>query len=138
MGDGSDEKLADAGEGEEEKDDAGDEDGSECGLPGDAHSFDDGVGEVGVEAHAGREGDGVVGEGSHEDAAEGRAEAGGDCDGGDGHSGFVKDGGVHEDDVGHRDECREAGQYLSAQGCVVRGEAEVVFQLFPHDGRVVR
>ena len=54
--DGGDEALADASDGEEEEDDAGEEDGAESGLPGDAHALDDGVGEVGVEAHAGREG----------------------------------------------------------------------------------
>ena len=71
-----------------EEDDAGEEDGAERGLPGDVHGLDDGVGEVGVEAHAGREGERVVGERSHEDAAEGGAEAGGGGDGGEGHAGF--------------------------------------------------
>ena len=53
VGNGSDELLADASEGEQEEDDSGEEDGSEGGLPGDSHALDDGVGEVGVEAHAG-------------------------------------------------------------------------------------
>ena len=43
-----------------EEGDAGEEDGAERGLPGDAHAFDDGVREVGVEAHAGRERDGIA------------------------------------------------------------------------------
>ncbi len=86
--DGGDEALADSGVGEEEEDAAGEEDGSEGGLPGDAHALDYGVGEVGVEAHAGGEGERVVGDGSHEDGAEGGAEAGGGGDGCDGHSGL--------------------------------------------------
>ena len=83
-----DESLADAGEGEREEDDAGEEDGAEGGLPGDVHGFDDGVGEVGVEAHAGSEGEWIVGECAHEDAAEGRAEAGGGGDCSQRHAGF--------------------------------------------------
>ena len=108
-----------------EEDDAGEEDGAEGGLPGDAHAFDDGVGEVGVEAHAGSEGEGVVGERSHENAAEGGAEAGGGGDGGEGHAGFGEDGWVDEDDVGHRDEGGEAGEDLGAPVGAVGGEAEV-------------
>ena len=135
--DGGDEALADAGEGEGEEDDAGEEDGTEGGLPGDAHAFDDGVGEVGVEAHAGCEGEGVVGERSHEDAAEGRAEAGGGGDGGEGHSGLAKDGRIHEDDVGHRDEGGEAGEDLGAPVGGVGGEAEVVLEASA-DGHLVR
>jgi hypothetical protein len=54
MGDGADETLADSSKGEEEEDDAGEKDGAEGGLPRDAHAFDDGVGEVGVEAHTWR------------------------------------------------------------------------------------
>ena len=111
-----------------EKDDAGEEDGAEGGLPGDAHAFDDGVGEVGVEAHAGCEGERVVGERSHEDGAEGRAEAGGGGDGGEGHAGFGEDGRVDEDDVGHRDEGGEAGEDLGAPVGGVGGEAEVVLE----------
>ncbi len=116
---------------------AGEEDGSEGGLPGDAHAFDDGVGEVGVEAHAGGEGERVVGERSHEDAAEGRAEAGGGGDGGEGHAGFTEDGWVDEDDVGHRDEGGEAGEDLGAPVGGVVGEAEVVLQAST-DGHQVR
>ena len=54
--DGADQALADASDGEQEEEDAGEEDGAEGGLPGDVHALDDGVGEVGVEAHAGGEG----------------------------------------------------------------------------------
>ena len=42
MGDGFEEALADAAEGEEEEENSGQEDGDEGGLPGDAHAFDDG------------------------------------------------------------------------------------------------
>src|ERR1700733_574567 len=48
VGDGGYEALADSGVGEQEEEAAGEEDGSEGGLPGDAHSLNYGVGEVGV------------------------------------------------------------------------------------------
>jgi hypothetical protein len=92
------------------------------------HAFDDGVGEVGVEAHAGCEGKRVVGERSHEDAAEGRAEAGCGSDCGEWHAGFGEDGWIDEDDVGHRDEGGEAGEDLGAPVGGVSGEAEVVLE----------
>ena len=98
------------------------------------HAEDDGVSEVGVEAHAGGEGERVVGEGSHEDAAECGAEAGGDGDRGERHAGLGEDGGVHEDDVGHRDEGGEAGEEFGAPGGVVVGEVEVGFETAAHGG----
>ena len=52
MGYGGDQTLAYTGEGEQEEDDSGEEDGSECGLPGDTHFEDNGIGEVSVQAHA--------------------------------------------------------------------------------------
>ncbi len=137
VGDGGDEALANAGEGEGEKDDAGEEDGAKGGLPGNAHAKDDGVGEVGVEAHAGCEGEGVVGECSHEYAAECRTEAGGGGDCGEGHACFAEEGRVHEDDVGHRDEGGEAGEDFGAPVGGVCGEAEVVLQAGA-DGHQVR
>jgi hypothetical protein len=136
MGDRGDEALTDSREGEEEKNDTGEEDCSEGGLPGNAHAFDDGVGEVGVETHAGREGQRVVGDGAHEDRTEGRAEAGGGCDGGDGHAGLREDGWVHEDDVRHRDEGGDAGEDLGAPISVESRKTEVAFETCAHVLRV--
>jgi hypothetical protein len=127
--DGCDEALADASYSENEEDDAGEKDGSEGGLPGDAHAFDDGVGEVGIEAHAGSEGEWVVGGCSHENAAEGRAEAGCGGDGGEWHAGFGEDGRVDEDDVGHRDEGGESGEDFGAPVGGVGGEGEVLLEI---------
>jgi len=90
------------------------------------HGFDDSVSKVGVEAHAGGEGEWVVGECSHENAAEGGAEAGGGGDGGEGHAGFREDGWIDEDDVGHRDEGGEAGEDFGAPVGGVGGESEVL------------
>ena len=98
-------------------------------MPWDAHAFDDGIGEVCVEAHAGREGKWVVGGCSHEDAAEGCAEAGGRGDGRERHAGFGEDGRVNEDDVGHRDESGESGEDFRAPVGGVGGEGEVLLEL---------
>ena len=74
--------------GEREKDDAGEKDRAQSGLPGNVHLEADGVGEVGVEAHAGGERDGIARDDAHQDGAEGRREAGGGGDGGQRHSGM--------------------------------------------------
>jgi hypothetical protein len=132
VGDGGQQALADAAEGEQKKENSGEEDRAESGLPGDAHALDDGVGEVGVEAHAGGESERVVGQRSHQDGAEGRAEAGGGGDGGQRHPGGGEDGWVDEDDVRHGDEGGEAGENLDAPGGVVGGEAEVLFESSEH------
>lgn len=138
MGDSGDETLAETGEGEGEKDDPGEEDSAESALPGNAHLEADGIGEVCVEAHAGCEGKGIVGECSHENAPEGRTEAGGGGDCGEGHAGFGEDGRVHEDDVGHRDEGGEAGEDLGAPVGLEAAEAEVVFESMANGQRMAR
>ena len=98
-------------------------------MPGDVHAFDDGISEVGIETHAGCEGEWVVGEGSHEDTAEGSTETGGGRDGCERHAGFREDGRVDEDDVGHRDEGGEPGENFGAPVGSVGGEAEVVLEI---------
>lgn len=128
MRDGGYKALADSGVGEGEKDDSGEEDRAEGGLPRDTHAFDNGIGEVGVETHTGGERERVVGDCAHEDAAEGGAEAGGRGNCADGHSCLTENGRVHEDDVGHRDEGGDAGEGFSTPIGAESGEAEVAFE----------
>ena len=117
--DSGDQALANAGEGQSEEDNSGEKHRAECGLPGNSHAVDDGIGKVGVESHTGCQRQRIVRERSHQDAAEGRAKTGGRSNGGQGHAGFAEEGRVHEDDVGHRDEGRQAGKNLgSPVGCV--------------------
>ena len=115
-----------------EEGDAGDEDGSEGGLPGNVHLEDNGVGEVGVESHAGREGDGIAGDDAHEDAAECGRQAGGGGDGGERDSGFGENGGVHQDDVSHGDEGSDAGEELRTPVCIQTGEFKIAFESGAH------
>ena len=77
MRDGAQNHLADAGGSEREKDDAGEKHRAQRRLPGDVHLEADGVGEVGVEAHAGRERDGIARDDAHQNGAECRRETGG-------------------------------------------------------------
>src|ERR1017187_4253115 len=97
--DGGQDQLAHTEQGEQQKRHTGEKDGAERGLPGHSHAFDHGVGEVGVEAHAGSERDGVAGEAAHQETAGRGGEAGGGGHGGQRHARLVKDGGVDEDDV---------------------------------------
>ena len=60
VGNGAQNHLPDARRGEREKEDAGEKDRSQGRLPGDVHLDADGVGEVGVEAHAGGQRDGIA------------------------------------------------------------------------------
>ena len=132
VGNGAQDHLADAAGGEREKDDAGEKDRAEGGLPGDVHLEADGVGEVGVEAHAGRERDGIARDDAHQDGAEGRGEAGGGGDGGEGHAGRRKDGRIDEHDVGHGEERGDAGEDLGAPVGSQMGKFKVGFQALEH------
>ena len=62
-----DEPAANAGYGQQQEDAAGDEDGAERLLPGEAHRGHDREGKEGVEAHPGRHADGPVGHHRHDE-----------------------------------------------------------------------
>src|SRR5690606_9520700 len=61
-----------AAPGENREDDTGNEDGAQRGFPRNAPAEYDGEREVGVEAHARREGERIVGQKRHQDGGEGR------------------------------------------------------------------
>ena len=124
---GAQNHLADAGGGEREKDDAGEKHRAERRLPGNVHLEADGVGEVGVEAHAGRERDGIARDDAHQDGAERRREAGGRGDRGQRNAGGGKDGRIDQHDVGHREKGRDAGQDLGAPVGAEMSEFKIAF-----------
>ena len=101
-------------------------------LPWDAHAFADRISEVGVESHARRQGNRTAGKHAHQDAADGGRQTRRSDDGLEGHAGFLKDGGVHEDDVRHRDEGRESGQNFGAPVGAERVEFEIAFEAGSH------
>ena len=85
-------------------------------------------GEKRVDAHAGGEGDGVVGEERHDRGREGGGE------GGDGderalvHAGVGQNGGVDGEDVGHRGERGKAGLEFASGRRLVAVELEESFE----------
>ncbi|MOA23163.1 hypothetical protein D3C78_1437670 [compost metagenome] len=91
---------------------------------------DHGVGEEGVQAHAGGEGDRIVGDQAHDRRADGRGQAGGDEDRALVHARRAEDARVDEQDIGHGQEGGDPGEDLRAHIGVVCVQLE---QLFQHD-----
>ena len=126
--DGVDDPFADRQHADDEEDDAGDEDAAQRHLPGKLHAADHGEGEVGVEPHARRQRDRVVGQERHQQAADRRGDAGRDEHGAERHAGFAEDVRVDEDDVGHGQEGRDPGHDLRPHRRLVLVEFEQSFE----------
>ncbi len=133
MGNGAQDHLADAGGGEREEDDAGEEDRAERRLPRDMHLEADGVGEVGIEAHARGERDGIARDDAHENGTERRGEAGGGGDGGQRNARGGENGGIDQHDVGHREEGGDAGKNLGAPVGSQMCEFKIAFEILEHE-----
>ena len=88
-------------------------------LPGHAAANDDGIREIGVERHPGRQGDRIVGPEAHYQRRESRRNAGGEEHSLDRHARFGKNARVDHHHVGHGHERRQAGQKLAADGGLV-------------------
>jgi len=119
IGNTVDDLLANFGEGEKKEKEAGEKDDAESGLPGNAAANDDGVGEVGVEGHAGSESDGIVGPDAHDESGGRGGNAGGEEDAIDGHAGFGEDAGIDDDHVGHGHEGGEASEKFATNGGLI-------------------
>ena len=115
-GDGIHDQLANPSRRQQQKDAAGYEDAAQRRLPGNAHALDDGKGKVRVQAHARRQGDGIVGNKAHQDAADGRRQAGGGGHRGHWHAGLAQYARVHKYDVGHGKKRSRPGKNLRAPG----------------------
>ena len=119
IGNAVDDLLANFGEGKKKKKNAGKEDDAESGLPGNAAANDDGVGEVGVEGHAWRESDGIVGPDTHDEGGGGGGNTGGEEHAIDGHASFREDAGIDDDHVGHGHEGGEASEEFATNGGLI-------------------
>src|SRR5207237_613477 len=75
--------------------------------------------EVGVQRHAGGEGDGIIGINPHDQRGHRRRNASGKKHAIHRHAAFRKDLRVHHDDVSHSHECREARQQFAAHRALV-------------------
>ena len=120
--------MPDADGREQQERHAGKKHGSERDMPVDAHPLHHRIGEVGIQPHARRERDRIARKSSHQQAAHGRREAGRGSDSGGGHTGFVQDRRVDEDDVRHRHERRDAREKLRLPVGSQRRELEVPFR----------
>ena len=120
-----------------QEDQAADEHDSQTLLPGVAHAKADGVGEEGVQTHAGRLREGHVGQEGGEQAADGGADAGGQHHSGVIHARLGQEVGVDKDDVGHREEGGNAAHDLGQHGGLVLLELEGLLEQL-HDRNALR
>lgn len=132
-GDSVEDGFPDGGQRQDDEDDPFEEDGGQGHFPRIPHLEAHGVGKVGVEPHARRQGEGIVGKSGHEEGAQGRG------DGGDGeqgpfiHPGGTEDGGIHDQDVGHGHESGDPGDDFRPHGGVVFLQMEDLFAELFHD-----
>ena len=106
------------------------EDGQQSHLPAVAVAQDHGVGQEGVQTHAGRQGEGQVCHEGHAHGAQEGRNGGGQQHGGAVHTGIAQDAGVDSQDVGHGHEGGDACHDLGLHGGAVLGELEVLFKHF--------
>src|SRR6266851_5090943 len=102
-----------------QKEQPGKKNDAESGLPGYAPAEDNGVGEIGVEGHAGSEGYWIVGPQSYDERGDRRRNTRREENPLDGHTRFRKDARVDHDHVGHGHESGEAPEQLTANGSVI-------------------
>lgn len=114
QGNVGDEPVAYPQQGQDQQAQRTPEDGAHAHLPGVAHASHHHEGEEGVEAHGGSQGDGQVGQQTHQDAADAGDEAGGNEHGLGVHACRREDLRVDEDDVDHGQEGGDAGDHLGA------------------------
>lgn len=93
-----------------------------------AESRNHGEGEEGIEPHARCHADRPIGDESHDDRTQRGCETGGDKDRVAVHAGRRQNVGIDEDDVGHRQECRHAGNEFGARGRAVLTQFEKSFK----------
>ena len=128
--DGLEDRLAEAGEHEDRDGDTLEDDEAHGALEGEALAEDEAEGDDRVEAHAGRDGVGTVGDQAHEDGHDAGDEAGRGERGRE-RQAFAaepEDARVHEDDVGHDDEGREPGERVALERRVPLLELEEALQ----------
>ena len=108
VGNAVDDLFADAGDGQQDEQDPGKEHDTQRSTPGNAHAQADGIGEVSVQRHAGSHRDGIIRVKTHHERRDRRRNARGEHHAFGRHSCLGKDLGIHDDDVGHRHEGRDA------------------------------
>jgi hypothetical protein len=108
-GDRIDDPLAQAGEAEDEEDNAGEKHGAKRHLPSLLHAKHHAEGEEGVEAHARRHGHRPLRPEAHDQRADGGGQDGGHEHGAEIHARFGQDRWIDNDDIGHGQKCGQTG-----------------------------
>ena len=132
MRNGTQDHLPDTGCGEGQEDHAGKKHGAQRRLPWDVHLDADRVGEVGVQAHARGESDGIAGHNAHQDRAERSRQAGGRGGRRQGHARIRQNGRIDQHDVRHGEEGRDSRQDLGAPVGVEGAKLEVRLNPLDH------
>ncbi len=120
--------MPDAKYGDQEEQHARAEHGGERLLPGVLVGQHHREGEEGVDAHARRQRDRIVGVKRHHQSADGRGNAGRDEDRALVHPRLSENDGVHEDDVDHRQKRGHAGNEFGADVGALLRKAEIAVQ----------
>ena len=123
-----DDLFADARDREHEENNAGEENYAQRSAPRNVHAQANRISEVGVERHSRSERDGIVGVKAHHQGADRGREAGGENHSLDRHPRLGQDLRIDDDDVGHRQESREAAEKFLLYGGLIFGELEIAIE----------
>ena len=123
-----DDLLADTRNRQQQKNNTGKENNAQRSAPGDVHAQADRISKVGVERHAGRERNGIVGVDAHHKSGNGGGKAGRENHALDWHPCLGENLRVDDDDVSHRQESGEAAEKLLLYGGLVFSELEVAVE----------
>ena len=123
-----DDLFADARDREHEENNAREENYAERSAPRNVHAQANGISEVGIERHSGRERDGIVGVKAHDQRADRGREASGKNHALDRHPRLGQDLRIDDDDVGHRQESCKAAEKFLLHGGLVCSELEIAIE----------
>ena len=123
--------AAQGADGDNKEEDPAEEHDGQGLLPSVPHAEAHGVGEESVEAHAGGLGKGDVGQHGRQEAADGRADAGGQQDAVLVHAGGREHPGVDKDDIGHGEEGGDSADDLRPQGAAPLGDLKKFVHVLP-------
>ena len=110
---------------EQNKDDAGNKHRRQRHLPRHAHAFDHAEGEIGIQPHAGRQRNRIVGQRAHNQAADGGGNASGHKYRTKIHPRLRQGVRIHHDDVAHGEDGGQPRHQLGADGGLVFGKFEI-------------
>lgn len=124
LGDGINDDLADFEQGNQREQDGSDENTAHSLLPGDTHGQYDGIREESIVTEPRCDGDGVVGQEAHEQAAHDGRKSRGREDGTGIHAGIAEDDRIDKENVSHGDKRRQACQAFALDRGVVFRQVE--------------